>query len=815
MSEEVKIILKGEFKNKDAIVKALKQVDGNLKNISFQSKQTDKQVNNLSSSLKKLAQVAGLAFLTKKFFDLGKGSLIAAGNMEQFNVAFTTMLGSAEKARSLMAEIVEFTKKTPFELEGVVGSTKQLLAFGIAQEDIIPTLENLGNIASGVGVPVSRLTTVFGQVKAATRLMGQDLNQFIQAGVPLIGELSSMLGKTEAEIKDLVSEGAISFDMVKQALENMTGEGGKFFNLMDAQSKTFLGTLSNAADGFNLVKVALGNALFPVAKTVLNFIVKTLDTLRESIDNNSKQITNFAQSALNALTTLWKVALKPLISGIGFFISGIKAIINLPFAKWIGAATAAIFALNGAIKVLIASNPLLLAITAIITAIGVLSEKFNSLPNFIQIALLSGKKILLEFELAVNDVIQSIFDKLGLLANFPGFGWVDEAKNKFTSLKDSVSKDIDDINTKIQSLQEGGTIQQVLMPTQEGEEPEALQQPIEQMAEAVETKGESPEDKLQKAKDLNDALLANEQAFLDGRSQARNEADQLDLDNELLNNEQKILNEEGFRTRQQELQQKYLDGKIETQEFERELDILHDEAKILALEERIDQEQEKESANVDTLITLKKKLEKERENQTKKRNVFEKIMENEHLKNAQTAANQLVQLQNSKHKSLARIGKAAAIFQITTDTATGAISAYKSLASIPFVGPALGAAAAGAVIAFGAERLSEATSASFAVGAAEIPQDMQANIHRGEMIIPATFAESIRAGELALSSGDSSAGLADAAREESSPISININFEGAEFIGDISDEMIEHIGIRMAELIEENIIPSIPTRNAI
>jgi tape measure domain-containing protein len=815
VSEEVKIILKGEFKNKDAIVKALKQVDGNLKNISFQSKQTDKQVNNLSSSLKKLAQVAGLAFLTKKFFDLGKGSLIAAGNMEQFNVAFTTMLGSAEKARSLMAEIVEFTKKTPFELEGVVGSTKQLLAFGIAQEDIIPTLENLGNIASGVGVPVSRLTTVFGQVKAATRLMGQDLNQFIQAGVPLIGELSSMLGKTEAEIKDLVSEGAISFDMVKQALENMTGEGGKFFNLMDAQSKTFLGTLSNAADGFNLVKVALGNALFPVAKTVLNFIVKTLDTLRESIDNNSKQITNFAQSALNALTTLWKVALKPLISGIGFFISGIKAIINLPFAKWIGAATAAIFALNGAIKVLIASNPLLLAITAIITAIGVLSEKFNSLPNFIQIALLSGKKILLEFELAVNDVIQSIFDKLGLLANFPGFGWVDEAKNKFTSLKDSVSKDIDDINTKIQSLQEGGTIQQVLMPTQEGEEPEALQQPIEQMAEAVETKGESPEDKLQKAKDLNDALLANEQAFLDGRSQARNEADQLDLDNELLNNEQKILNEEGFRTRQQELQQKYLDGKIETQEFERELDILHDEAKILALEERIDQEQEKESANVDTLITLKKKLEKERENQTKKRNVFEKIMENEHLKNAQTAANQLVQLQNSKHKSLARIGKAAAIFQITTDTATGAISAYKSLASIPFVGPALGAAAAGAVIAFGAERLSEATSASFAVGAAEIPQDMQANIHRGEMIIPATFAESIRAGELALSSGDSSAGLADAAREESSPISININFEGAEFIGDISDEMIEHIGIRMAELIEENIIPSIPTRNAI
>ena len=824
MVEEVKIILQGEFKNKKAIINALKNVDGKLKDISFQSKKTKKDVNSLGSSLKRLAQIAGLAFLTKKFFDLGRGALVAAGNMEQFNVAFTTMLGSAEKGAALMAEIIEFTKKTPFELEGVVSSTKQLLAFGIVQKDIIPTLETLGNIASGVGVPVSRLTTVFGQVRAATRLMGQDLNQFIQAGVPLITELADILGKTEAEIKSLVSEGEISFDLVKQALERMTNEGGKFFNLMDAQSKTFLGTLSNAADGFNLVKVALGNALLPVAKRVINFMVKAFEQLIVTIEDNQQAITDFTQKGLNGLIKLWQVGLKPILTGLGFFIKGIRTLISQPLIKWLGLATAALFSLNGVMKLILASNPLLLAITAIITAIGFLVEKFDTLPNAVQIALLKAVRFFQEFQRDINIILEALFDKLGLLSKAPGFGWIDDAKNKFGSLKDSISSDIDEINNKIKTLEEGGSLTATLDPTQGAAAPEELRQVIRQEAipesaaekQAARLKEQEAQEaadkiKLDQAKALNQQLKAEQEAFLNGQAGARSEADQLELDNQLLQQEQKILNDEVFAERKAALDEAFLDGKIELQEFEDELDSLHREAQLEALELQFAEEQAKENANAGKLVEIKTKLEKSRSEQTEKRSKFEKLMDSEGVKNASIAANALVGLQNSKNKSLARIGKAAAMFQITTDTAAGAISAYKALAGIPFVGPALGAAAAGAVIAFGAERLGDASSASFAVGASEIPQDMQANIHRGEMIIPASFAESIRGGELALSGGGGVDSLADKVVEEQSPIAVNINFDGAQFVG-ITDEIVEDIGNRLSELIEEDIIPAIPTR---
>ncbi len=811
MVEEVKIILQGEFKNKKAIVNGLKKVDGKLKDISFQSRKSSKQVNNLGSSLKKLAAIVGVAFIVRGFVNLSKSVLTAAGNMEQFNIAFTTMLGSADKAKDLLADIIDFAKKTPFEIEGLVRTTKQLLAYGIAQDEIIPTLENLGNIASGVGVPVERLALVFGQVRSTTKLLGQDLNQFTQAGVPLLAELAKSLNITEAEVIKLKESGKISFDDVKTALRNMTAEGGRFFNLMEEQSKTFLGTLSNAADGVQVVKIALGQALLPVAKRVANFTVGFFEDLKKTVDANSKAITEFAENSLKVLITLWKVGLRPIIMGLGFFIKGVRTLIDIPFVKWVGLATAALLSLNGVMKLIFLTNPLLLAIFAIVTAIGFLVSKFDTFSSGVQIALLTAVKVFKEFEIAITKILESILNKLSLLSKAPGFGWIDDAKNKFTSLKDSISKDIDDISNKIKILEEGGSIQTAITMPMSAEAPEPITQEIRQ--EAVAQQVETDADKLSRLKALNEQLLAEEKAFLGANAEVRSEADQLELENQLLQQQQKILNEGEFAERRAELDQAFLEGKIELQEFETELDTLHDEAKLEALEQQFAAEQAKTTVNNAKLIELKVKLEKTREGLTKQRNKIESFLENEHVKNAGKAANELVQLQNSKHKALAAVGKAAAIFQITVDTAAGAISAYRSLSPIPIIGPALGAAAAGAVIAFGAERLSNVVSSSFAVGASTIPQDMQANIHKGEMIIPASFAESIRRGELSLAGGTDTDALADKVVEEQSPIALNINFEGAQFTG-ITDEMVEDIGIRLGELIEEDIIPAIPTRSA-
>ena len=182
-------------------------------------------------------------------------------------------------------------------------------------------------------------------------------------------------------------------------------------------------------------------------------------------------------------------------------------------------------------------------------------------------------------------------------------------------------------------------------------------------------------------------------------------------------------------------------------------------------------------------------------------------MDTDGFKAAQGAANELVALQNSKHKELAAIGKAAAIFQITTDTARGAMSAYASLAPIPIVGPALGAAAAAAVIAYGVERLSSATSASFAVGTPNIPQDQLATVHQGEMIVPATFSEAIRAGDLSLSGP----GGGQQQNNEASTV-LNISFDGANFIGSFDETTIQELGHKLSDAISQGLISPIPTR---
>lgn len=183
----------------------------------------------------------------------GIAAVKSAGSYEQSRIAFEVMLGSADKARGMMQDIATFAKSTPFELPEVVAGSKQLLAFGFAQEQILPTMKKLGDIASGVGVPVGQLTNVFGQVRVAGRLMGQDLLQFTNAGVPMIEALATTMGKPQSEIKKLVEEGKVGFPEVEAAINSLTKEGSKFGGMMDKQSKSFSGIVSNIKDGFGQI----------------------------------------------------------------------------------------------------------------------------------------------------------------------------------------------------------------------------------------------------------------------------------------------------------------------------------------------------------------------------------------------------------------------------------------------------------------------------------------------------------------------------------------------------------------------------------
>ncbi|AQY21334.1 tape measure protein [Riemerella anatipestifer] len=180
------------------------------------------------------------------------------GEFQKTEIAFTTMLKSKEKANELMGQMVDLAAKTPFSLQEVSAGAKQLLAFQVPANEVVDTLTRMGNIAAGLGVPMSRINLVYGQVMAKGKLMGDDLRQFTEAGIPMVGELAKKFGKTTAEISTMVSEGRIGFNDVKEVLFSLTNEGGLFFNLMEEQSKTLSGKISNLGNAFDQMLNKIG-----------------------------------------------------------------------------------------------------------------------------------------------------------------------------------------------------------------------------------------------------------------------------------------------------------------------------------------------------------------------------------------------------------------------------------------------------------------------------------------------------------------------------------------------------------------------------
>lgn len=218
----------------------------------------------------------------------GLKAVKSAANMEQTMVAFETMLGSAQKAKDFYADLVKFAASTPFELKGLEQASKQLLAYGFQQQEILPNLRALGDIASGVGMDkLPNLILAFGQVKAATKLTGMELRQFTEAGVPLLDQLSQQMHKPVAAIQEMVSAGQIGFPEVQKALQSLTGEGGRFNDLMTKQSKTLGGMWSNLQDAWEQFLRGEGQHLIDWAK---QFVAVLIDIVQNQLPKWIQQI---------------------------------------------------------------------------------------------------------------------------------------------------------------------------------------------------------------------------------------------------------------------------------------------------------------------------------------------------------------------------------------------------------------------------------------------------------------------------------------------------------------------------------------------
>lgn len=274
---------------------------------------------------------------------------------QQLEISFGTMLKSKEKANELMAQLTDLAAKTPFGLQEVSEGAKRLLAFQVPAEEVTETLRRMGDVAAGLGVPMGQLIHVYGQVKAQGKLMTNDLYQFMNAGIPIIAELSKVVGKSETEIKDMVSAGKIGFPEVQAVIKNMTSEGGLFFNLMAEQSKSLGGQISNLQDNFDQMLNEIGKASEGVVSGAISgvaYLVENYQTLGKII---AGLITTYgayrAAVIVNiTLTRSWAVAARAdaIAKGIQTTATNI--------------ATTATKALNAAMK----ANPYVLVATALV-----------------------------------------------------------------------------------------------------------------------------------------------------------------------------------------------------------------------------------------------------------------------------------------------------------------------------------------------------------------------------------------------------------------------------------------------------------------
>lgn len=239
----------------------------------------DKAGSKLQQSLwGGLKALVGLG-VTKALSTTAWRAYTLAGNLQQADVAFTTMLGGAEAARKMLQDLSDFAANTPFELTGVRETAKQLLAYNIEAHKIIPTLKALWDVSAGLSVPIQQVAFAYGQVKSAGRLLGQDLRQFTNAGVPIIAELAKNLGVAESKIKDMVSAGKIWFADVEKAFQTMSSEWGKFANLMEKQSDTMMGAWSNLQDSID----SLGEAIWSLFTGEVGGLFKWMASIVEAV----------------------------------------------------------------------------------------------------------------------------------------------------------------------------------------------------------------------------------------------------------------------------------------------------------------------------------------------------------------------------------------------------------------------------------------------------------------------------------------------------------------------------------------------------
>lgn len=354
----------------DQLKRELRDVNNRLDGFTKQAKQ---QGAEMDATFKRIgAAMAGYFSITaaKGFVDQ---MIKVRGEFQQLEIAMESIIGNKARADQLMSDVVEMAAKTPFSLAEVGQGAKQLLAVQEPVDDVITSLRQLGDISAGLSVPLSQLIKAYGDVRAKGRMMGQEMLQFMNAGVPIVAELAKHMGVAESEVSDLVAKGKVGFNDLKAVISNLSDEGGMFYNLMEKQSASLTGRLSNLGDSWDQMLNKIGESnegILYAGIDGLNSLVENYETVLDVL----KAIVVTYGAYKGAVVLLHMAEKARNISG------AISAWFSL--AKGIKTAKDAQLAFNLATKM----NPLGLAaagVAALVAAITLFANKTKSAQDII------------------------------------------------------------------------------------------------------------------------------------------------------------------------------------------------------------------------------------------------------------------------------------------------------------------------------------------------------------------------------------------------------------------------------------------------
>lgn len=265
--------------NSESIIAKVEQVrvaiQSTLSELQKEGGETTNVNNKLSFSFKETWEaIDGTAMLKKFVSDVVK----VRGEFQQLETSFSTLLQDKGEVDALMSQMMKMATETPFSVTELATGAQQLLSYGLQAEEVSNTLTQLGNVASGSGLPLESLASLYGTVLSQGSLYAGDLEKFTSSGVPMLQGLADMYGVTTAKVNEMVVAGQIGFPEVQTVIGNLTSEGGEFYNLMNEQSNTITGKIDNLGDAWNIMLNKIGQSQEGV-------ISGSLDSIKYLVEN--------------------------------------------------------------------------------------------------------------------------------------------------------------------------------------------------------------------------------------------------------------------------------------------------------------------------------------------------------------------------------------------------------------------------------------------------------------------------------------------------------------------------------------------------